>query len=47
MAFFKFLKSVLVGFLLLAREPQLLSSRATTTEARAPRSHAPQEKPPQ
>ena len=31
-----------------AREPQLLSSRATTTEARKPRAHAPQqEKPPQ
>ena len=32
----------------LAREPQLLSLRATTTEARAPRARAPQqEKPPQ
>ena len=31
-----------------AREPQLLSPRATTTEARVPRAHAPQqEKPPQ
>ena len=31
-----------------ARAPQLLSLRATTTEARAPRAHAPQqEKPPQ
>ena len=31
-----------------AREPQLLSPRATTTEAPAPRAHAPQqEKPPQ
>ena len=31
-----------------AREPQLLSLRATTTEAHAPRAHAPQqEKPPQ
>ena len=31
-----------------AHEPQLLSLRATTTEARAPRSWAPQqEKPPQ
>ena len=31
-----------------AREPQLLSLRATTTEARARRAHAPQqEKPPQ
>ena len=26
-----------------AREPQLLSLRATTTEARAPRAHAPQQ----
>ena len=31
-----------------AREPQLLSPHATTTEARAPKAHAPQqEKPPQ
>ena len=31
-----------------ARKPQLLSLHATTTEARAPRAHAPQqEKPPQ
>ena len=31
-----------------ARKPQLLSPRATTTEARVPRAHAPQqEKPPQ
>ena len=31
-----------------AHEPQLLSPRATTTEARTPRAHAPQqEKPPQ
>ena len=31
-----------------AREPQLVSPRATTTEARVPRAHAPQqEKPPQ
>ena len=31
-----------------AREPQLLSPRATTTEAHVPRAHAPQqEKPPQ
>ena len=31
-----------------AREPQLLSPRAATTEARAPRAHAPQkDKPPQ
>ena len=31
-----------------AREPQLLSPRTTTTEARAPRTRAPQqEKPPQ
>ena len=30
-----------------ARVPQLLSPCATTTEAHAPRAHAPQEKPPQ
>ena len=30
-----------------AREPQLLSLHATTTEACAPRARAPQEKPPQ
>ena len=37
-----------LAYALRAHEPQLLSSRATTTEARAPRAHAPQqEKPPQ
>ena len=30
----------------LAREPQLLSPRATTTEARAPRARAPQQEKP-
>ena len=30
-----------------AHEPQLLSPRTTTTEARAPGARAPQEKPPQ
>ena len=38
----------LLSLLSRAREPQLLSLCATTTEARAPRAHAPQqEKPPQ